>query len=319
MTTASFAIHAPGGQATARVAPELGFNLYSFVASAGGEAWEVLWHDPAFLSGTTRPSRSGIPLLFPFPGRLSGKQLTLEGRTYTFDVTDPLGNAIHGFVYTRPWRVVHHSEHAITGEFHASLDDPNLLQQWPSDFRLRATYELAATTLTCRYEVFNPGPHVLPWGLGTHPYFRVTWDSIVQPHTIIKCPVTERWDLNNMLPTGQRLPVPEAAELAAGTPFTNQQYDDVFTGLTTDNDQFTASLVEQHSRRCTTISFGKPFRECVVFVPPHREAICIEPYSCVPDAYRLRAAGIATGLIELKPGDSYTSTVTISASHLDAA
>ena len=57
------------------------------------------------------------------------------------------------------------------------------------------------------------------------------------------------------------------------------------------------------SRRKTTIRFGSPFRECVVFTPPHREAICLEPYSCVANAYELRDRGIDTGLQELLPGN----------------
>jgi aldose 1-epimerase len=52
------------------------------------------------------------------------------------------------------------------------------------------------------------------------------------------------------------------------------------------------------------VSFDSWFRGCVVFNPPHREAICIEPYSCVPDGWRLAERGIDAGAGVLAPGES---------------
>ncbi|MFM7803819.1 MAG: hypothetical protein ACKPGK_04935 [Verrucomicrobiota bacterium] len=39
------------------------------------------------------------------------------------------------------------------------------------------------------------------------------------------------------------------------------------------------------------LEFGSAFRELVVYNPPHREAICIEPYTCVPGATHLPSFG----------------------------
>jgi aldose 1-epimerase len=61
--------------------------------------------------------------------------------------------------------------------------------------------------------------------------------------------------------------------------------------------------------RRLTISFDAAFGHCVVFNPPHREAICIEPYTSVPDAYALEERGIATGLRVLAPGESFQAAV----------
>ena len=57
---------------TASIAPQLGFNCFSFRPVVAQRPIEVLWHDPQFREGTTRPSRSGIPILFPFAGRIRG-------------------------------------------------------------------------------------------------------------------------------------------------------------------------------------------------------------------------------------------------------
>jgi aldose 1-epimerase len=317
MSVEVFQIQDPVHGSVAKIAPQLGFNLFSFQPSVQGKTWEVLWQDPEFTTGNTRPSRSGIPLLFPFPGRLRGNQLTLDGKTFAFDVTDPLGNAIHGFVYTRPWRVVHLADSSITGEFQASVDDPSVLDRWPCDFCIRATYEISGGTLSGRYEISNPGNTILPWGFGTHPYFRLALGSPAGEKSVVAFPVTERWELSNMLPTGRRLPVAAAESYAAGVEVQNLQFDDVFTGLKTENGIFEGSVTDNAQQRRTRIRFSSaPFRECVVFIPPHREAICIEPYSCVSNAYELREQGIETGLQSLQPGQKMETVVEIIAEQI---
>src|SRR5262245_30988096 len=115
--------------AQAKVLSGFGFNCYSFQPVCHGEPTEVLWADPDFLSGRTRPSRSGIPILFPFAGRIAGSHLNYRGHAYPLGSDDGLGNAIHGFVLHRPWRVVEHGANHVTGEFHASVDEPGLIRR----------------------------------------------------------------------------------------------------------------------------------------------------------------------------------------------
>jgi aldose 1-epimerase len=168
------------------------------------------------------------------------------------------------------------------------------------------------------YEIHNPGASILPWGLGTHPYFRVSLGSAPSENAVVSFPVQERWELHDMLPTGARSRVPEAVRFAQGVPFAGLQLDDVFTGLTKVNGDFVGTVYDPETRRRTSIRFGEPFGECVVFIPPHREAICIEPYSCVSNAYELRERGIATGLQELAPEGTYSTSVEIMAEQLDS-
>ena len=60
-----------------------------------------------------------------------------------------------------------------------------------------------------------------------------------------------------------------------------------------------------------TLEFNSTFRECVVYTPPHREAICIEPYTCLPGAFHLRDQGVDTGIRIVKPGESFTAAMSL--------
>ena len=86
-----------------------GFNCFSWQALAPEGPREMLWRDPGFPYGEARPSSSGIPILFPFPGRIRGGMLHYQGKDYQLPLNDRLGNAIHGFVYTREWRIIQES------------------------------------------------------------------------------------------------------------------------------------------------------------------------------------------------------------------
>ena len=125
------------GGTQARIMPALGFNCYSFQAALGGEPASA-GSDPEFAGGEKRPTRSGIPILFPFAGRIGGAKYRYAGRDYQLAPSDELGNAIHGFAVHHPWRVVEQTPDSLTGEFQASVDDPTILDHWPADFCLRA-------------------------------------------------------------------------------------------------------------------------------------------------------------------------------------
>ncbi len=291
-----------------------GFNCYSFQAVHGGRPTELLWSEPAFAQGDGRPSRSGIPILFPFPGRARGTRFTYGGRAFELEPGDAHGNALHGFVMDRPWEVIHRSANSVVGWFQASRVEPALLERWPADFRLMVTYELEGNTLRSEIVVENPDDRPLPWGLGTHPYFRV---PVVPGGDAGACRITvpgrEYWELVNMLPTGRRLPAAGGRDLAGGLPFAEAQLDDVFTGPSiAPGGKWTASIHDPAAECKLELSFDAGFEVCVVYTPGHREAICIEPYTCVPGRFGEGDKWPAEGaLAVLPPGESVRLATTI--------
>ena len=113
-----------------------------------------------------------------------------------------------------------------------------------------------------------------------------------------------------MIPTGQMQSVPAEKQLAAGLRLDDHQFDTVFTDMRPDADGLLRTkLTDPANGRTLTQTFDASFTQCVVYTPPHREAICLEPYTCVPDAIRLAAEGHKTGLQILQPGESRQTTI----------
>jgi aldose 1-epimerase len=312
MTTAI--IRDPATGASAELLVSQGFNCFRFTAMPGGKPVEVLYAPADFSLGQGRPSSGGIPLLFPFPGRIPGTTFMWEGKQYQLEPADAFGNAIHGFVHARPWRVIEQSENRIVGEFDSCRDDPSLKARWPSDFRITAKYTLTGNSLVAEYLLENPDDTRLPCGFGTHPYFRVPLGGPTADDCVVKLPVSARWELANMLPTGRQLELPEAAALQQGQRFADLKFDDAFTGLKFDGEWCVSSIRDPASGVTVTQRFDRGFRECVVYTPPHRQAICIEPLTCVPSCFDLTRRGIDAGLRILPPGGSFTCRVEISVS-----
>jgi aldose 1-epimerase len=301
---------------TARILVGLGFNCFSLQIPTDLQPVEVLYTPPNFESGTLRPSHGGIPLLFPFAGRLRGRELTYGGVTYSVgDLDDHMGNAIHGYVLNRPWQVIEASPRRVVGQFHAATLAPGLLKKWPADFRLTVAYELSGRALVGDITIENPDDKPLPLGLGTHPYFRLPLGLSGQAGECrIRVPASNHWQRGDVLPNGTREPLAAGDEIARGLRFADSALDDIYGGLAFEQGLCRTSIEDPASGRTMTQTFDDSFRACVVFNPPHREAICIEPYSCVPNAFELEERGIDAGLRVLAPGETLKTRITISLS-----
>ncbi len=299
--------------AAARVLVSLGFNCFSWRPVLAEGAREMFWAEAGFADGDKRPSGSGTPLLFPFPGRIGGAAFTFDGREYRLEPGDAFGNAIHGFVYNRPWRVVEQGDSRVVGEFQASRDDAAILQCWPADFRIRVSYEVRGHELISAIHYENTGDGPLPCGFGTHAYFRLPLsEGANRADVVVTVPVDQFWELERMIPTGRRLNTPADQSLTTGLRLDEHQFDSVFTNVQPDADGLVRTrLSETASGRVLTQTFDSAFIQCVIYTPGHREAICLEPYTCVPGAIRLAAEGHATGLQILQPGEAFESTVRI--------
>ncbi len=300
---------------SARISVEHGFNCFEFLAKVGERTVSVVDTLDGFAETGERPSGSGIPILFPYPNRITKGRYEWEGTPYELPeslVGYNKDNAIHGFCLDRPWRVTDAGADFVVGEFQLSVDAPDRLALWPADFVLEAKYTLSGATLRCDFKVANPDHRPLPWGLGTHPYFTLPFgEEGTLPNCVVEAPASEEWELVDCLPTGKRLPVSPEKDLREGARFTDLQMDDVLTGLPTDAEVVESRIYDELAGLELVQRADAAFRELVVFTPPNRPSICLEPYTCTTDAINLAGRDVDGGLQVLEPGGEWRGRVEI--------
>jgi aldose 1-epimerase len=287
------------------IAVEMGCNCYQWQINSAGQRLHLLYADPEVFPGG-RPTRSGVPILFPFPNRMRDGRFTWEGKTYQGPLTDSTGkHAIHGFACRHAWRVINHGGDGqaawLTAEFQPSIDAPQVQSAWPADYRLGLTFRLTSTRLRLEASVENTDRSTLPFGLGYHPYFHLE-----SPDSPVVAPARSYWELRENLPTGQRLAIDAARDLRAPRPARELQLDDVFTDLPSDRVNAEGLVCRGRVGR-VELWTSVTFRELVAFTPPHRQAVCLEPYTCTTDAANLQARGVDAGWQSLAPGQRWSS------------
>jgi aldose 1-epimerase len=302
--------------ATASILAEVGFNLFQLQVPVVSRKVEVLDATPDFAATGHNPNHNGIPLLFPFPNRIRGGSYAWAGREYVLDGVhqDGQGNAIHGLVFDRPWRVAFRDEISALGQFQLSVDAPDRRSLWPADFLIEVRYQLREALLRCDVRVVNPDRVPLPFGFGTHPYFRVPLSAgSRRGDCLIQAPVSEEWELEACLPTGRRLAVSGKKDLREGQELEGLKLDDVLTGLS-DNEGIVESIVMDPSAGLQVRqAFDSSFRALVVYTPPHGRSVCLEPYTCTTDAIHLGERGVDGGWRVLSPGAEFRTWFEISA------
>lgn len=315
-----FTLEDPARGDSAEVWPALGMNCFRWQAAWQGRSLELLYAAPN-LFDDPRPTRSGIPVLFPFPNRIRDGRFTWDGREYQLPKNDSTGkNAIHGFACRRPWRVVDQGADEdsawVTGEFRGSADAPDTAKQWPADQRIQLTIRLKERMLRLEAAVDNPGTTSLPFGLGYHPYFRVPLlAGGSDEQCLVQVNANTYWQLDENLPTGRLLPVDSTRELSHWSSYSELKLDDllVAAGPSLPPHASLRGRIRQNPDGVELrVSASQAFRETVVFTPPHRQAFCIEPYTCATDAINLQQQGMDAGLLVLGPGESWTGVVELS-------
>ena len=314
-------LEAADSDSTASISVDRGFNCFEFKADVDGRIVDVIDSQSDFPDGEGRVSGNGIPLLFPFPNRIKGGSFSWAGKDYQLPEDnvgyDGNGNAIHGFCIDRPWRVVAQGDDFAIGEFQLSKDAPDRLELWPADFVIRVHYEVAGSTLHSKFEIYNPDKVALPWGLGTHAYFKLPLTSETEAtKCLCVAPVTQQWELTDCLPTGNKAALPADFPLADGVYFGERKLDDVFSGVPAD----IVECLMMDEAAGLQIAQRNPgsFQELVIYTPPNRNAICFEPYTCVTDAINLEESqtpkeGLNTGWKTLGPGELFSTWIDISA------
>lgn len=301
--------------AEASIVPAIGSTCVGFRRLLRDTWVDLIEPAPDLDALQANPSGHGTPVLFPFPNRVRRGRYAFESKEYEFEEKKKSGNSIHGLVFTRPWKVESArsstSDAALTCAFHLA-DFPGIRKQYPFPHELRLVWTLTGGSLLLRVMVRNSGKGRMPMGFGLHPYFSAPFfEDTPRSECLVTVPAEHYWELEDSLPTGKVRRARGLYDLRRGKPLEGMSFDDVFTGL---DGGVTRCIVDDTSKKVRlVIESGPEFREIVVFTPPRRNTIAIEPYTCTTDAVNLESRGIDAGLLVLDPGEEFTGSIKISA------
>jgi aldose 1-epimerase len=158
------------------------------------------------------------------------------------------------------------------------------------------TYRLSDGALEVRTRIENQSKEPMPLLIGYHPYFQLH-DS---PRDQWKVHVAARDHVEiskELIPTGEVTPV----KIADPQPLAGTQVDDIFTNLVREPDGRAAFWVEGKAQRITVV-YGPKYNTAIVYAPPGKEFVCIEPMTGITNAFNLAQAGVYKDLQSVPAG-----------------
>ena len=281
------------GPSVLRLLPELGGAVASWT-SGGADVLHPV-SDPNLLAQHERPV-AAYPLI-PFSNRVGHGRFSFGGED--FQLAPNFGgepHAIHGNGWEREWQVSEASaSHAVL-----TLDHQGPASQWPFHYRASITYGLSEAMLlvVIRYENTDPRPQ--PVGLGFHPFF----------------PRTDDVELGFSADTVWRAgadALPEARLAVEG----DWRFDPLrrVSGASLDNCYCgwgrEAELRWPSRGIGVRIGASEAFGHLVVFTPPGRGYLAVEPASNMTDAVN-RMDVADQGLQVVQPGEALQASVMLS-------
>lgn len=239
---------------------------------------ELLYMDESTLTDASKNVRGGNPVLFPTPGKLEGDAWMYAGRQGSMKQ--------HGFARTLPWAVKETSTDDAASVTLQLISTPETRSQFPWDFDARFTFALRGTQLRITHRVQNTSDTPMPYGVGFHPYFRVTDKSTAR----IDTRATKAFD--NV-----------AKRMVA------------FTGFDLTKPEVDIHLLDHgsdasalHADGSTiTVRASHEYTRWVVWTLAGKEFVCLEPWTCAGNA--LNTQGASDGLRVIAPGAAETGWI----------
>ena len=142
------------GEVEAKIAPARGALISAL--EVGDK--QVLFLDRATFEDQTKNVRGGIPVLFPYAGKLDGGRLRVSGAE--------MGQ--HGFGRSRAWEVKEHKPWRVRV---ALLPEESDLTAYPFKFVAEQSLTILPRGLQVELCIFNSGEKTMPVSPGWHPYF----------------------------------------------------------------------------------------------------------------------------------------------------
>ena len=236
-------------------------------------------------------AQGSFPLV-PYANRIRGGRFTFRARevnTAPNMAGDP--SPLHGQGWLAPWEVVRLDERE------AELRFVHPAGEWPWDYEARQVFTLDEAGLTLVLTCTNTGSEPMPCGLGQHPYFHCT------PETVLDTQVESVWTIDRDVLPVEKLPAQGGYDLH-NRKVAGQDLDNGFGGW---------------GGRATVDDPALPYRPTMsspeatffqLYSPPSGDIFVIEPVSHANAALNAPEEQWGElGLRVLEPGEAMTLTM----------
>lgn len=285
------------------VVPELGGIVRQLSLRKGVTLFSVL-KTPPTPQALIDDTQSASELLFPFASRIPEGKYKFLGKHYQLVKNENGGqNAIHGLVRKKHFHLeeqVIHSDYAAI-ELSQTIDQP---EGYPFEVHFSVRYTLYADgRFEVRYDAKNNGSAPCPVMFGWHPYFQLgnekadAWKISIPSEKLVTFN-------ENLIPIGTEPFHIEKPALLYRKTFdncfiVNSSGQHVLTELISENQDVTLRIDQETGE-------GK-FNYLVVYTPPARDCVAIEPLTANVDAFNT-----GEGLNILASGHSIDGTIVLS-------
>lgn len=245
----------------------------------------------------------GYPVLFP-PNRISGGRFEWRGRKYQFPLNADGVHHMHGELKDRPWRVVDFGSSSERGAWlTASFSIPehaDIYAYFPHKLRFTLTISLHEGKLYYEGTIANEGDDEVPLAAGLHPYFPVEPDDIVQ------IDVWREWPIQGAFVAGAPNVSDTAIQVGKGIRIHELPSEGYrLFELAPTSDRYHAAIHRPSNGTTIVYEMDASFRYLVLFKPSWSQAVSLEPYTCVTDAFNLDLPPEVTGARGIHPGQQY--------------
>ncbi|MEZ0539045.1 aldose 1-epimerase [Fibrella arboris] len=281
----------------ATILPEFGGILRQLVLRKGDVRYTLI-NSPGSAQALLADETYASALLYPFPSRVFQGIYRFEGQAYALPMNEMMrDNALHGFVHTKPFRVVRQEttpHHALLAMLYEYAGD---VPGYPFPFALTVTYVLTAEGVTLAFEARNTGTTRCPAAFGWHPYF--TLNAAPTDELTLTLPTKNVVTLNEHMIANGTQPTPadrlgtfSLKDVELDTPWL-ADFSEV------DGQSQAKTILEWPAESVSLeITQSDAFAYIVVYTPSRRDSIAIEPQTANVNAFNN-----GDGLAILNPGE----------------
>ena len=282
------------------ILPEFGALLHSFEIPVEGENLNIIdnysnrEHIEQDLAISYKSSK-----LSPFVCRLRDGKYTIDDEVFEFSNKFTDGNAIHGLLYNKPFKIVDEfaddNEANASFRYHFKREDPG----YPYDYICEVRYTLLPQRiLQVETVLLNLDMVEIPLADGWHPYFQLggsidDYEFQISSETLVELD-------QHLLPTGKLIP---DKSFSVGDRIGDRQLDNCFLVQPVEQNPC-AVLYNPGNGVYVSIFTNSRYPYVQLYTPPHRKSIAIENLSAAPDCFNN-----GMGVLMLAPSRSQTFTV----------